>query len=301
MIKKITVFTPTYNRETLLRKVYESLLKQDYKNFEWVVVDDGSTDNTQSLIEKFIQEDIIKIVYYKQKENGGKHRAINKGVGLATGELFLIVDSDDYLTDNALRILMENWDTVKNKKEFCGISGLKGFSDNQVVGGVSKDYILDCSILDYRYKYEIKGDKAEAFVTDILRKNSFPEFEGENFISESIIWNKIGSIYKMRWINEIIYICEYLDNGLSSRITSLRINNINGTLAVYRSNINYNIPYKFKLKSAINYYRFLFHSNYPSEDHKLCDKKDLNAIGKVGGIILNFIDKKALKRKKTEL
>lgn len=291
---KITVFTPSYNRAYTITKLYRSLLKQSYKNFEWIVVDDGSTDNTQELIQKFIQERLIKITYYKQK-NGGKHRAINKGLDFAKGELFFIVDSDDYLTENALEVVWKGWNDIDNKKEFCGISGLKGFSTSQIVGNSHRDYILDCSILDYRYKYEIRGDKAEVFVTDILKENKFPEIDGENFISESIVWNCLGNKYLMRWINEIIYICNYLDDGLSSKITPLRIKNIKGTLMLYKLNLEYDLPFKYKFKNCINYYRFLFHSNFSRKDHLLAINF-LNLLGVVGGFIMYIIDSYKLKR-----
>ena len=97
----ITVFTPTYNRGYIIEKLYNSLVSQNYNEFEWLIVDDGSTDQTQELISNFITKGFIDIRYFKQ-ENGGKHRAINKGVKLAKGELFFIVDSDDYLSNNAL-------------------------------------------------------------------------------------------------------------------------------------------------------------------------------------------------------
>ena len=291
---KITVFTPSYNRAYTITKLYRSLLKQSYKNFEWIVVDDGSTDNTQELIQKFIQERLIKITYYKQK-NGGKHRAINKGLDFAKGELFFIVDSDDYLTENALEVVWKGWNDIDNKKEFCGISGLRGFSTSQIVGNSHRDYILDCSILDYRYKYEIRGDKAEVFVTDILKENKFPEIDGENFISESIVWNCLGNKYLMRWINEIIYICNYLDDGLSSKITPLRIKNIKGTLMLYKLNLEYDLPFKYKFKNCINYYRFLFHSNFSRKDHLLAINF-LNLLGVVGGFIMYIIDSYKLKR-----
>ncbi|MCG1011517.1 glycosyltransferase family 2 protein [Tepidanaerobacter sp. GT38] len=285
---KITVFTPTYNRAYTLRRLYNSLLDQSYKNFEWIIVDDGSTDNTQEVIQKFIDEGFISIIYYKQK-NGGKHRAINKGLDLAKGELFFIVDSDDYLTKNSLEVIVKGWSEIKNKDKFCGISGLKGFTPSKVVGNSLKNYITDCSILDYRYKFGIKGDKAEVFVTNILRDNKFPEIEGENFISEAIVWNRLGSKYLMRWINEIIYICDYLDDGLTSKSVSLRIKNIKGTLLLYKSNLEYDIPFKYKLKNYTNYYRFLFHSKLPKMNYILTFTP-LNVLGILGGLIMYVLD-----------
>ncbi len=270
--------------------LYKSLLNQTFKDFEWVIVDDGSIDNIDEIIESFIKDDKILIKYYKQK-NGGKHRAINSGLDISNGELFFIVDSDDYLTENALDVISSNWEAVINKKEYCGISGLKGYSNTEIVGSKNKEYILDCSILDYRYKKGIKGDKAEAFVTKALKENKFPEIEGENFITEAIVWDRLGSMYKMRWINEIIYICEYLEDGLTKRSKFLRINNIRGTLLYYKTLISYNIPLKYKIKGFINYYRFLFQSKLSKRKYYLNSSVFMNVIGIIGGFLISRYDK----------
>lgn len=294
MAVKITVFTPAYNRAHLLGKLYESLKKQSFKDFEWLVVDDGSTDNTEELISQFIDEEIVDITYHRQ-ENGGKHRAINKGVDIAEGLLFFIVDSDDYLTENALETIAKNWDAITDKSKYCGVSGLRGFTTNKVIGTCHKDYIIDCSILDYRYKYGIKGDKAEAFVTEILRNNKFPEIPGENFIGEAIVWNCLGSKYLMRWVNEIIYICKYLDDGLTKSFTRLRIKNYQGTLLLYSSNLKYDIPFKYRLRNIINYYRFLFHSGLDKSGHVLEINVFANLVGIIGGGIMFLYDRNRLK------
>ena len=122
---KITVFTPTYNRAYIIEKLYHSLQRQTFKDFEWIVVDDGSEDETEDLFKK-IQKDknLFEIRYIKQK-NGGKHRAINKGIEIAKGELFFIVDSDDYLIDTALKTITEIEESIpeNEKKQFAGVCG----------------------------------------------------------------------------------------------------------------------------------------------------------------------------------
>jgi glycosyltransferase involved in cell wall biosynthesis len=286
---KITVFTPVYNRAHLIEKLYRSLLDQKFKDFEWVIVDDGSNDNLQEKVKQFVEENEIKIKYQRQS-NGGKHRAINTGLEISSGDLFFIVDSDDYLTDNALQMIGFHWDEITEKEEFCGISGLKGFSDLEIVGTADKDYIQDCSYLDYRYHKGIKGDKAEVFVTKILKENKFPEIEGENFITEAIIWDRLGSMYKMRWVNEIIYICEYLEDGLTKKSEFLRVKNIKGTLLYYSTLIKYQIPLKYKGKTSINYYRFLFQSKLPKHKYFLKINPFLNILGIMGGFAMSLFD-----------
>lgn len=216
---RFTVFTPTYNRAYIISVLYKSLCRQSFTDFEWVVVDDGSTDNTEELITSFIAEKRLDISYVKVP-NGGKHRAINRGVELAKGELFFIVDSDDYLTDNALQRIDEVEKTIpaEEKPHFCGVCGLKGYSAERIVGSTFKGETLDCTILD-RKKHGISGDKAEVFYTAVMKKYPFPVFEGENFLTEAVVWHRMAADgLKLRFFNETVYICDYLPDGLSANM-----------------------------------------------------------------------------------
>lgn len=258
----ITVFTPTYNRAYKLQVLYKSLCKQTVKNFEWLIVDDGSTDDTENLINNFIQEDKIIIRYYKQK-NKGKHRAINKGLDLAKGDLFFIVDSDDWLSNNAIEKIIFHYKTIKSKNEFCGLSGLRSYPNGIKIGGEKNFGILDCNSLDFRYKYNIKGDMAEVFKTDILRQYKFPETENEKFCPEALIWNRIAKNYKLRYFYEKIYYCEYLPDGLTAKITKLRKENPRNSCMYYAELKKANIPFVQKIKAAINFWRFGFYLDLP--------------------------------------
>ena len=130
----ITVFTPTYNRGYIIKQLYDSLILQSYKDFEWLVIDDGSTDDTEELFKSFIAEQKLNIHYLKI-ENGGKHRAINKGVILAQGKYFFIVDSDDYLHNNALERIYFYTKQIEDDKTFAGVCGLKIYPNGRKVGG----------------------------------------------------------------------------------------------------------------------------------------------------------------------
>ena len=211
----ITIFTPTYNRKDLIERLYQSLLRQTQKNFEWLVVDDGSTDNTEQYFSDLLaRQQPFPIRYVKQK-NGGKHRAINNGVKNATGELFFIVDSDDYLTENAIDKINQWVATLDKSHKWAGISGLKGYSKDSVVGQRSEATYVDAKNSERR-KYNLLGDKAEVYFTEVLKKHPFPEIPGEKFISEEIVWNAIArDDFYLRWFNEIIYICDYLNGGLT--------------------------------------------------------------------------------------
>jgi glycosyltransferase involved in cell wall biosynthesis len=237
---KITVFTPTYNRGYIIDNLFQSLKRQTYTDFEWIVIDDGSDDDTENKFQKYQSVDNGFPIIYKKVNNGGKHRAINKGVKLAQGELFFIVDSDDYLTDTALEIIInvEKSIPLDQKKEFAGVCGLKGYSEDMLVGKTfdnNAEY-LDITSLE-RPKHGIYGDKSEVFYTDILKKYPFPEFENENFITECVVWDKIAfDGYKLRFFNDIIYICDYLPDGLTNQGNSIFYKNPKGYgLYLYQS------------------------------------------------------------------
>ena len=210
-----TIFPPTYNRRELIDNLYHSLLAQTDKNFEWLIIDDGSTDDTEKYFSELTSKPQPFPIRYLKQVSGGKHRAINKGVQNANGELFFIVDSDDYLTENAIEKINQWITTLDNSHKWAGISGLRGFSKNSVVGQHSDFSYIDAKNNERR-KYNLLGDKAEVYFTDVLKQHPFPEIPGENFISEEIVWNAIARDgYYLRWFNEIIYICDYLEGGLT--------------------------------------------------------------------------------------
>lgn len=257
---RITIFTPTYNRAYTLNRLYDSLIKQNIQNFEWLIIDDGSTDETESVVQLFVSEGKINIRYFKQ-HNGGKHRAINKGVELANGELFFIVDSDDYLHHEAVEKLIYHYNNVKDKDLYGGVSGLKVFASGEKTGGEQDFGILDCNALDFRYKHNIRGDMAEAYKTKVLRQFPFPDIEKEKFCPEALVWNRIAQQYKLRYFYERIYYCNYLADGLTAKITKIRMKSPVASMMTYAELVSYNIPLIQSIKSIINFWRFSFNSN----------------------------------------
>lgn len=270
----ITIFTPAYNRADLLTRVYESLCRQTCMDFEWIVVDDGSTDNTRSLCESWMHSENLEVRedgfegYFKDtpwmkfryiyKKNGGKHTAINRGVKEAKGELFFILDSDDYLPVDALQIVADEYNKIKGDKSYAGIAGLDKFVDGRVVGnGLSCNYI-DCNAMDIRYKYHVTGDMKEVFRTEVLKEFPFPEIEGERFCPEQLVWFRIAQKYKLHYFNKPIYIAEYQEGGITSEITKARMNSPIASMMCYSELSRYDIPVAQKVKAAINYWRFRF-------------------------------------------
>lgn len=253
----LTIFTPTFNREKHLKKLYESLKKQTVKNFEWIVVDDGSNDNTYEYLKQISNEPNEFNIQIHRQNNQGKHVAINKGLDLANGELFFIVDSDDLLLDNSVELIFEVFEKLKQDNNFrmIGISGLKGYSQFEKVGETysGNDFLIINNL--ERKRHGIHGDRAEVYLTDVLRKNKFPVFEDEKFISEAIVWNKLayeGNV--LCFFNDIIYICEYQDDGLSSNIDDMFLKNWQGYTAYVKSEIKYRTRLIEKISIIYSYY-----------------------------------------------
>jgi glycosyltransferase involved in cell wall biosynthesis len=257
----ITVFTPTYNRAYRLKKLYQSLAEQTFKNFEWVIIDDGSIDETEDIVSSFQLENNIQIQYIKQ-ENGGKHRAINKGLEFAKGALFFIVDSDDRLPFNALEIIIRNYDQIKNNTNVAGVVGRKAYFDKQKVGSQDKFDSLITDALSIRYKENLQGDLAEVFKTEILKTFVFPEISNEKFCPEALIWNRIAQKYKLLYFDESIYECEYLEDGLTAKITKIRMQSPKASMLHYAELEHYKIPWIQKVKANINFWRFSFTGTY---------------------------------------
>lgn len=251
----ITVFTPTYNRAYMIDKLYDSLCLQTCKDFEWIVVDDGSVDNTEELIQNFIQENKIHIVYYKQK-NQGKHIAINKGVELAKGELFFIVDSDDILPKDSLEIVIEKYQSIKDDETIAGLAGRRGYISGGYIGTnkIYEDIIM--TSIDFRFKKKIAGDMAEVYKTKVIRQYPFPQFEGERFCPEALVWKRIDQQYKILWFSNIIYKGEYIPDGLTANSFKVRKNSPKASCLYYAEEAQYDTPAYQKIKSVANYWRF---------------------------------------------
>mgnify|MGYP001316323078 CR=1 FL=1 len=254
---KITVFTPTYNRAYIIENAFRSLLRQTVKDFEWIVVDDGSTDNTEDLFSKWIDSDNGFPIIYKKVPNGGKMRAVNNGLSLARGELFLNLDSDDYLTDNAIERILKWEATIQNRKDrFAGVAGLRCHFDGSIIGTTFKGEYVDVSVIE-REKHGITGDRVEVFYTELFRRHPFPEFDGEKFISEGVNWMEICNDGKrvLRWFNEPVYLCEYREDGYSANSFELSARNPKGLLHnIHRTTELAHLKYIAKLRLWHKYY-----------------------------------------------
>jgi glycosyltransferase involved in cell wall biosynthesis len=202
---KFTVFTPTFNRAHSLPLVYKSLKNQTFRDFEWLIVDDGSTDNTKELVEQWEKEADFPICYFYQ-ENQGKHIAFNWGVKLARGELFLPLDSDDQCVPEALERFWFHWNNIPEhlRDVFSGVTCLCRDENGNIVGDKFPKDVMDSDELEIAHKYKVRLEKWGFHRTDVLKEFPFPEPPQVGLIPESIVWNAIALHYKKRFINEAL-------------------------------------------------------------------------------------------------
>lgn len=248
----ITIVTPTYNRLSCLPRLYRSLAMQTCRQFVWLVVDDGSTDATENYIRGLRRGSDFPVEYVR-KDNGGKHTALNVAIQEVETELFFIVDSDDVLTEDAVETILNDWSRLKDDG-LCGMSYLRGYDEDTVIGDLfPKDEERD-TFINMRFNRGIEGDKAEVWATRCLKEfGGFPEFKGERFISESVLWIKMARKYQMTFRNKIIYITEYLSGGLSKTGRSLRFKCHEGMAYGSLETMTKEFSLRIRMKQALLY------------------------------------------------
>ena len=252
---KFTVFTPTFNRKELLEKLYKSLQKQTYTDFEWLIVDDGSTDGTGEKVKEFLEESKLDIKYF-YKENGGKQRAYNFATDKANGELFICLDSDDEYVENGFETILKYWEKYEKNGEIAGMGYLSMYPDGEIIGSSFPEKEMISTQFDIYNKYGVKGDKGLMFRTEIIKKYKFPVFDDEKFITEAVVYNRICEKYKMVYVNEKIEIKEYQEDGLTAKYNNLLLRNPKGQ-ALYHNEINFqNLTFKQKILNNAVYYKF---------------------------------------------
>ncbi|MBO5910272.1 MAG: glycosyltransferase family 2 protein [Clostridia bacterium] len=256
-MKTMAIVTPTYNRGHLLKNVFDSLNKQTNKDFVWYIIDDGSADNTQEMVDELKQQTDIEIIY-KYKDNGGKHTAINMALDIVAEELTLILDSDDQLLPNAVEVIMNDYVDIKQDNQICGLGYLKCHTNMNIVGKqYTQDVIVD-TFTNQRINHNTYGDKCEIFKTEIFKKFRFPEFKDERFVSESAIWCKMSLEYKMKFFNKPIYMCEYLEGGLSDNVKRRLFKNPKGAVECYLMMSSKQAKFKPRFKYTIAYTVYSF-------------------------------------------
>lgn len=249
----ITVFTPAYNRAYTIHKTYESLKRQTNKNFKWLIVDDGSTDNTKELIGKWLQEKNDFEIIYIYQENQGMHGAHNTAYENIDTELNVCIDSDDYLTDDAVEIIVNEWERVRNDK-LAGIGALDIFESGEVIGVKFPEGLNQSKYFDIYNKHGVYGDKKFIYRTDLIKNFPYPEYEGEKYVGLDYKYKKLDEKYELALINKGVCIVEYMEDGSSKNMLKQYRRNPNGWCFFRLENLK--IPetsLKYKFKECIHY------------------------------------------------
>ena len=248
----ITVLTPTFNRGGL-QSLWDSLQKQTVKEFEWLVVDDGSTDGTKDLITK-LQEKSDFPIRYIYKSNGGKHTALNGGIQTICSELIFIVDSDDCVTDDAVESILKIHKKYRSQNNICGYAFLRAFPDGKVNG---KKFNVDEKIgsyIDVRVNGDDTGaDKAEVFKTHCLKEFPFPEYPNEKFLGEDLVWVRMARKYEMVHINKAIYVGNYLEDGLTNNRRKHNIASPVGCMHRAEEFMESDLKTRYRIKGGLQY------------------------------------------------
>jgi glycosyltransferase involved in cell wall biosynthesis len=202
-----TVFTPCFNRAHTLQRVYDSLDAQTFRDFEWLIVDDGSTDGTDRLAAEWQRTAGFSIRYLRQP-NRGKHVAFNHGVREARGELFLPLDSDDACVPEALERFKLHWDAIpgEERNHFSAVTALCVDQHGRLVGDRFPHDVTDSDSLEIRYRFRVAGEKWGFHRTDVLRRYPFPEDVSGHYVAESLVWSRIAREYRTRFVNEALRI-----------------------------------------------------------------------------------------------
>lgn len=249
----VTVLTPTFNRGRVLQKLWDSLQKQTVKDFEWLVVDDGSTDGTNNLIAQ-LQEKSNFPIRYIYKSNGGKHTALNVGIQTICSELTFIVDSDDFVTEDAIESILKVHKKYEPKNNICGYAFLRAFPDGKING---KKFDVDEKIGSY-IAVRVNGndtgaDKAEVFKTHCLKEFPFPEYSNEKFLGEDLVWVRMARQYEMVHINKAIYIGNYLEDGLTNNRRKHNIASPVGCMHRAEEFMKPDLRIKYRIKGGLQY------------------------------------------------
>lgn len=248
----LTILTSTYNRKELLQRLYDSLCNQTQFNFQWLVIDDGSTDGTADFF-LHIKSDLFLIEYH-QKTNGGKHTALNYAHPYIKGDLVIIVDSDDYLSSDAAETIVEDWQKYKKIPQIAVLCYLKesiskhtSLSNSFAPDGYIDDHIT------YRVNHNIKGDMAEVVRADVFKEYKFPVFKNEYMISEEWLWNHIALKYKTVYLEKVIYYCDYIEGGLTKSGRKLLLSNPLGQMEACKSYFISKVNYRMQIKKMLLY------------------------------------------------
>lgn len=252
-MKTLTVFTPTFNRAYCLHQLYNSLVEQTNMDFSWLIIDDGSTDDTKELVQSWIVEDKIPIQYHYQ-ENQGMHGGHNSAYSLITTPLNVCIDSDDLMPTNAVQLIVDKWKLIRDNNKYAGIVGLDADKSGNILGTKIPENIEETTLYDLYQKHKVKGDKKLVYKTEIIKKYpSYPIFEGERFVPLGYLYQLIDQNYKLLPANDVYCIVEYMPDGSSKNMLKQYRRHPKGFAFSRKSRMALSKSLKVKFKNAIHY------------------------------------------------
>ncbi|MEQ2525811.1 glycosyltransferase family 2 protein [Robertmurraya yapensis] len=251
-MKTLTVFTPTFNRAYCLEKCYLSLLSQTSQDFVWLIIDDGSTDQTNELVQRWIEENKIEIVYHRQ-ENLGMHGAHNTAYEQIETELNVCIDSDDYMPDDAVEKIITFWEKY-GSNDVSGMIGLDAYTDHRIIGTKLPENLKTSTLFNLYNKYGVTGDKKLVYRTDLTKRYPYPIFQNEKYVGLAYKYYMLDQQYELLLMNEVLCCVEYLPDGSSLNMFSQYRKNPKG-FSFYRKELM-KLPFAsttYKFRQAVHY------------------------------------------------
>lgn len=286
-MKTLTIFTPSYNRAYCLHKCYESLVNQKNQDFLWLIIDDGSTDNTKDIVKEWMSENKIKIKYQYQ-ENQGMHGAHNTAYEIINTKLNTCIDSDDCASPDAVEKILNAWQVIKDKKEFAGLVGLDADQDGNIIGTKIPEHLTKTTLYDIYNKHGVIGDKKLVYRTEVVKKYpSYPIYEEERFVPLGYLYQLIDQDYKLYPVNEFFCEVEYMQDGSSMNMLKQYRRHPKGFAFSRKSRMQLDENFKGVFKNSIHYVSSsIFSKN--SAFLKESPKKLITIMAIPFGILLNL-------------
>lgn len=283
----LTIFTPSYNRAHTLPRLYESLRRQSNKDFLWLIIDDGSSDNTRELVDSWIQQEQEFEIRYVYKENGGMHTAHNTAYSMIDTVLNMCIDSDDKLAEDAVQVISDKWGEIRDNGRYAGMIGLDADFSGRVIGTGFPAGMKETTLTGY-YEQGGKGDKKLVYRTDVVRQHPpYPVFEGEKYVALAYLYRLIDQKYQLAVLNNVLCNVEYQPDGSSMNMLKQYVRNPKG-FAFWRT-VTMKYP-TTRRRLFIDCMHYVSSSIFAGNKHFLREspKKGMTVLAIPGGILLNL-------------